>query len=124
MDTDDYESEGLIGGYLHKKGELKTISNLVEEAALGRNSIEANLANGIDKKNDNLDDLQIKYKEKTMSLSRILEEKDRIHLNFCEGLFPFLFLSFYLHVFYMNFLAYIPVRLCTCFHDAKLVLTM
>ncbi|GMP34489.1 hypothetical protein CsSME_00007331 [Camellia sinensis var. sinensis] len=82
--ADDYNSEGLVGEYLRKEGELKTISNLVQEATQDRNKIVANLANEIDLKNENLDELQYKYNEKTMSLSRMLEEKDMLHHAFYE----------------------------------------
>lgn len=82
--ADDYNSEGLVGEYLRKKGELKTISNLIQEATLDRNKIVANLATEIDLKNQNLDELQYKYNEKTMSLSRMLEEKDMLHQAFYE----------------------------------------
>lgn len=34
--ADDYNSEGPVGVYLRKKGELKTISNLIQEATLDR----------------------------------------------------------------------------------------
>ncbi|KAI8529381.1 hypothetical protein RHMOL_Rhmol12G0221200 [Rhododendron molle] len=82
--ADDYNSKGPVGGYLRKKGELKTISNLVQEATQDRNKIVANLATEIDLKNQNLNELQYKYNEKTMSLSRMLEEKDMLHQAFCE----------------------------------------
>ncbi|KAI7985023.1 Factor of DNA methylation 2 [Camellia lanceoleosa] len=81
---DDYKSEGPVGEYLRKAGELKTISNLVQEATQDRNKIVANLANEIDIKNENLNELQYKYNEKTMSLSRMLEEKDMLHHAFYE----------------------------------------
>ncbi|CAL5361604.1 unnamed protein product [Camellia sinensis] len=81
---DDYKSEGPVGDYLRKAGELKTISNLVQEATQDRNKIVANLANEIDIKNENLNELQYKYNEKTMSLSRMLEEKDMLHHAFYE----------------------------------------
>ncbi|KAK2970280.1 hypothetical protein RJ640_021355 [Escallonia rubra] len=67
--ADDYSADGPVGNYLRKKGELKTISNLVQEAVQDRNTIVANLANEIDKRNENLDDLQIKYNEKTLNNS-------------------------------------------------------
>ena len=38
----------------------------------------ADLANEIDITNENMNELQYKYNEKTMSLSRMLEEKDRL----------------------------------------------
>lgn len=82
--ADDYHSEGPVGVYLRKKGELKTISNLIQEATLDRSKIVANLATEIDLKNQNLEELQYKYNEKTMSLSRMLEEKDMLHQAFYE----------------------------------------
>lgn len=82
--ADDYISEGPVGEYLRKTGELKTISDIVEAAKQDRNTIVANLANEIDLKNENLDELQYKYNEKSMSLSRMLEEKDKLHHAFYE----------------------------------------
>ncbi|XP_057474603.1 factor of DNA methylation 1-like [Actinidia eriantha] len=82
--ADDYNAEGPVGEYLRKEGELKTISDLVQEATQDRNKIVATLANEIDLKNENLDELQYKCNEKTMSLSRMLEEKDMLHHAFYE----------------------------------------
>ncbi|CBI40115.3 unnamed protein product, partial [Vitis vinifera] len=82
--ADDYSSEGPVGEYLRNTGELKTISDIVEAAKQDRNTIVANLANEIDLKNENLDELQYKYNEKSMSLSRMLEEKDKLHHAFYE----------------------------------------
>ncbi|KAL2479054.1 Factor of DNA methylation 1 [Forsythia ovata] len=81
---DDYRSEGTVGYYLRKTGGLKTISDLIQEATENRNKTVANLANEIDMKNDNLDQLQVKYNERTMSLSRMLVEKDMLHRAFSE----------------------------------------
>ncbi|RVX07784.1 Factor of DNA methylation 1 [Vitis vinifera] len=82
--ADDYSSEGPVGEYLRNTGELKTISDIVERAKQDRNTIVANLANEIDLKNENLDELQYKYNKKSMSLSRMLEEKDKLHHAFYE----------------------------------------
>ncbi|XP_042052638.1 factor of DNA methylation 1-like [Salvia splendens] len=81
---EDYNSGGSVGDYLRRKGELKTIADLVQEATKDRNKIVGNLVNEIDLKNENLDQLQIKYNEKTLSLSRMLEEKDELHRSFYE----------------------------------------
>ncbi|PIN04135.1 hypothetical protein CDL12_23335 [Handroanthus impetiginosus] len=81
---DDYRSDWAVGDYLRRKGQLKTISDLVHEAIKDRNKIVGNLVNEIDLKNENLDQLQIKYNEKTLSLSRMLEEKDELHRSFYE----------------------------------------
>ncbi|XP_073035057.1 factor of DNA methylation 1-like [Primulina eburnea] len=81
---DDYQSEGPVGDYLRKNSELKTVSGLEEEAKKDTNKVVVNLVHEIDLKNENLDQLQIKYNERTMSLSRLLEEKDELHRTFCE----------------------------------------
>ncbi|GER49462.1 XH/XS domain-containing protein [Striga asiatica] len=77
---DDYKSEGIVGDYLRSNGELKMISELTKK----RNSIVSDLVEEIDLKNENLCQLQIKYNEKTLSLTRMLEEKDELHHTFCE----------------------------------------
>ncbi|XP_057454103.1 factor of DNA methylation 1-like [Lotus japonicus] len=81
---DDYNCEGPIGEYLRYKGRLRAISDIVHEASQSKNNIVANLANEIDIKNENLDEMQYKYNEKTMSLSRMLEAKDELHNKFLE----------------------------------------
>lgn len=82
--SNDFESEGPIGDYLRTKRELKTINDLVHEAVKTRNKAVVELATEIDMRNENLDNLQIKYNQKNMSLSRMLEEKDSLHQAFYE----------------------------------------
>lgn len=101
----DYNCGGPIGEYLRNKGRLRTVSDIVQEASESRNSIVANLANEIDLTNENLDEMQYKYNEKTMSLSRMLEDKDRLHSAFVEGLCIFCYTlivpscMYYIHVY-------------------------
>lgn len=85
--ADDHVSQGSIGQYLREKGRLRTISDIVQEVAQSRNDVVANLASKIDMTNENLDKLQYKYNEKTMSLRMILEEKDKLQNVFSEGYF-------------------------------------
>ncbi|GFZ07936.1 XH/XS domain-containing protein [Actinidia rufa] len=82
--ADDYNTEGPVGEYLRKEGELKTIYDLVQEATQDRNKIVSTLANEIDLNNENLDEIQYKCNEKAMSLSRVFEEKDMLHYAFYE----------------------------------------
>ncbi|WCJ30962.1 XH/XS domain-containing protein [Euphorbia peplus] len=84
--AEDHDSEGPIGEYLRRKGILRTISDVVQEANESKNVVVANLASEIDQQNANLDRLKYKYNEKTMSLSRMLEEKDKLHNAFVEEL--------------------------------------
>ncbi|XP_059453294.1 factor of DNA methylation 1-like [Corylus avellana] len=80
--ADDYDAKGPIGDFLRNKGQLRTVSDIVKEAAQTRNNVVANLANKIDITNENLNELHYKYTEKTMSLSRMLVEKDKLHSVF------------------------------------------
>ncbi|KAL8226115.1 hypothetical protein R6Q57_018672 [Mikania cordata] len=82
--ANDFELQGPIGDYLRTNRELKTIDDLVQELDTTRNKAVVELASEIDMRNENLDDLQIKYNQKTMSLSRMLEEKDHLHQAFFE----------------------------------------
>ncbi|PHT47593.1 Factor of DNA methylation 1 [Capsicum baccatum] len=81
---DDYLEEGAVGEFLREKGELKTISDLIKEETQGRKKVVANLANEIDMKNENLDELQTKFNLNTLSLSQMLVEKDMLHRSFFE----------------------------------------
>ncbi|CAN1238056.1 Factor of DNA methylation 1 [Linum grandiflorum] len=81
---DDYESEGPIGEYLRKETKLTTISGIVQETNASRNTVVASLTEEIAKTNQNLDKLQSMYNENAMSLSRTLEEKDKLHHDFVE----------------------------------------
>ncbi|GMH14309.1 hypothetical protein Nepgr_016150 [Nepenthes gracilis] len=82
--ADDYYLEGAIGDCLRKNGELKTLSGIVQEAKQDKQSIVVSLANEIDMKNENLNEMMSKFNEKTMSLSRVLEEKDKLQQAFYE----------------------------------------
>ncbi|GLT88115.1 hypothetical protein SLE2022_061540 [Rubroshorea leprosula] len=82
--VDDYQSKGPLGEYLRKEGKLKTFPEIEHELTKDRHNALANLANKIDLTNENLNELQCKYNEKTMTLSRMLEEKDNLHLIFLE----------------------------------------
>ncbi|WCJ30961.1 XH/XS domain-containing protein [Euphorbia peplus] len=82
--AEDHDSEGPVGEYLRREGKLRTISDIVQEANESKNVVVASLASEIDQTNANLDRLVYKYNEKTMSMSRMLEEKDKLHYAFVE----------------------------------------
>ncbi|KAK9066047.1 hypothetical protein SSX86_015449 [Deinandra increscens subsp. villosa] len=82
--ANDFESQGPIGEYLRTNRELKTIAGIVQEAVMDRNKAVLELESEIDMRIGNLDDLQTKYDQKTMSLSRMMEEKDNFHQAFLE----------------------------------------
>uniref|UniRef100_A0A803MFU3 XH/XS domain-containing protein n=2 Tax=Chenopodium quinoa TaxID=63459 RepID=A0A803MFU3_CHEQI len=82
--ADDYHAEGLMGEYLRKNRELKTLSEVMQKGRQDTENMVVTLANEIDMKNQNLDEMQSKVNEKAMSLSRMLEEKDMLHQAFYE----------------------------------------
>ncbi|KAJ0623545.1 putative XS domain-containing protein [Helianthus annuus] len=83
--ANDFESQGPIGDYLRMNRDLKTVSEVEQEVAKMRNRPVIELATEIDMRNENLDDLQSKCNQKTMSLSKMTEEIDSMHRSFCEA---------------------------------------
>ncbi|KAF4353746.1 hypothetical protein F8388_024315 [Cannabis sativa] len=84
--ADDYNSEGPIGEYLRKNGELRTVSDIVNEATVKK-------MNGLgvaqqSKENDllteELVELQYKYNEATLSLSRGIDEMKKAERDFLK----------------------------------------
>ena len=86
----------MIGDFLHRNGQLRTVSDIDWEAAQNRNNVVAKLANKINITNENLNEIEYKYNEKTMTLSRMLEEKDRLNYAYEEGLYSSF--SFFVHI--------------------------
>ncbi|KAB1218789.1 hypothetical protein CJ030_MR3G026669 [Morella rubra] len=82
--SDDYDAEGPIGDFVRTRGQLRTVSDIDQEAARTRSKVVENLANEIDMTMENLNELENKYNEKTTSLSRMLVEKDKLHSAFLE----------------------------------------
>lgn len=82
--ADDFQTGGPIGDYLRKEGTLKTISEIQREATEGRTSVVEQLANTMDLTIEEMDQLKYKYNEKSMTLSRMVEEKERLHVAFLE----------------------------------------
>ncbi|KAA3489383.1 factor of DNA methylation 1-like [Gossypium australe] len=80
--ADDYHSDGPV----RKVGKLQTISGIVQETDQDRSYVLAKLAAEIDLTNENLNELRYKYNTTTTSLSRTLEKRDRLHLDFIEDL--------------------------------------
>ncbi|KAL5973330.1 hypothetical protein ACLOJK_029980 [Asimina triloba] len=82
--TDDYSNEGLIGDHLRKNGDLKTISALEKEESQKNEKLVKNLANEIDAKNKQYKELECKLNETSLSLRRMVEEKDKLDQAYNE----------------------------------------
>ncbi|XP_057969603.1 factor of DNA methylation 1-like [Malania oleifera] len=80
----DYNSEGPIGVYLREKSELKTVVDIMQEATKARNTVVMNLENELDIANENLDEVQYKYSQKTTSLGKMIEDNKKLHQAYSE----------------------------------------
>lgn len=76
--AEDYRSPGPIGEHLRKNGDLKTISDLTNEENRKTGKLVANLANEIEAKSKHLHELECKYNQTTMSLEKMMTEKERL----------------------------------------------
>ncbi|KAK1386256.1 Factor of DNA methylation 1 [Heracleum sosnowskyi] len=82
--VDDYESTGVIGDYLRKRAELKTLSDVRREEELIKQNRLEELTYELDKTAENLFDLQSTYNDKRITLDRLLDEKNKLHDEFVE----------------------------------------
>ncbi|KAL8159510.1 hypothetical protein V2J09_001047 [Rumex salicifolius] len=80
----DYHAEGNLGNYLRTKGHLKTLDDIAREAKEGEDSRVVSLAKEIDIKMEDLDAMLAKVNEQNMSLSKMLQDKDRMQQVFLE----------------------------------------
>lgn len=87
--SDDYNSEGHVGDHLRKTGDVKTVNELTVEESRKNDILVANLASQIDVKNRHLHELECKYNETALSLSKLMEEKDKLHETYNGGLLNF-----------------------------------
>nr|DAD26436.1 TPA_asm: hypothetical protein HUJ06_027904 [Nelumbo nucifera] len=79
---DDYKSTGIIGEHLQKIGDLKTISEIVAEETRKTDKLVSNLTNTIEIKNRHLKEMECKFSETSISLSILMDEKDKLQQSF------------------------------------------
>ncbi|KAG6494596.1 hypothetical protein ZIOFF_042356 [Zingiber officinale] len=76
--ADDYNNPGPIGDHLRKNGDLKTVDDIANEESRKTNSLVANLASEIEVKNKLLLESECKNTETTLSLDKMMEERDSL----------------------------------------------
>lgn len=85
--ADDYKSDGIIGENLRKIGDIRTISDIIEEEARKTSKLVDNLTNVIETKKMHLEEMKSKFKETESSLSLLVDEKDKLHQAYNEGIY-------------------------------------
>ncbi|KAK8515734.1 hypothetical protein V6N13_139295 [Hibiscus sabdariffa] len=73
---DDFYSEGLIGKYLRRKGDLKTVSSKEAEDQRKALKLVKTLTNTLETKNLRLKEMQNKYNEANSSRSTLMEQRE------------------------------------------------
>ncbi|XWS07751.1 hypothetical protein CRYUN_Cryun41cG0017500 [Craigia yunnanensis] len=76
--ADDYKSSSIIGEYLRKTSDLKTISELMEEEARKQDRLVSNLTNIIETKNKHIQEMEARCSETFESLEVLMQEKDNL----------------------------------------------
>ncbi|KAL0413986.1 UNVERIFIED_CONTAM: protein INVOLVED IN DE NOVO 2 [Sesamum radiatum] len=84
--ADDYNSNNIVGENLRKIGDLRTISDVMEEEARKTNKLVGNLTNVIEAKKMHLLEMENKFKETESSLLQLITEKDNLHQAYNEDL--------------------------------------
>lgn len=83
--ADDYNSNNIVGENLRKIGDIRTISDIMEEEARKTNKLVGNLTNVIEAKKMHMLEIESKYIETESSLRQLIKEKDDLHQEYNEG---------------------------------------
>ncbi|KAH6787150.1 XH/XS domain-containing protein [Perilla frutescens var. hirtella] len=82
--ADDYNSNDIVGEHLRKIGDLRTISDIMEEDTRKTNKLISDLTNAIEVKKMHLLEMESRLKETESSLHRLIKEKDSIRQAYNE----------------------------------------
>lgn len=85
---DDFYSEKAVGDFLRKFGDLKTVHDIEAEEKRKSNKLLSNLSTVIEEKDMHLKEIEVKYNETTLSLSTLMNEKDKMFQAYNEGIQP------------------------------------
>lgn len=83
--ADDYNSNDNVGEHLRKIGDLRTISDIMEEDTRMTNKLICNLTNSIEAKKMPLLEMESRLKETESSLHQVIKERDNIRQSYNEG---------------------------------------
>lgn len=85
--ADDYKLNNIIGEHLRKMGDIKTISELMEEEARRQDKLVSNLNNIIEAKNKHLKEMEVRCSETALRMDIAMGETDKLIQSYNEGIF-------------------------------------
>ncbi|KAL5814473.1 hypothetical protein ACOSQ4_025114 [Xanthoceras sorbifolium] len=83
---DDYESRSLVGDYLRRKGDLKTVSGKQAEDQRKTMKLVMKLAHTLETNNELLKEIETKYNEASTSVDIVVRQKDEMAKSFNEDI--------------------------------------
>ncbi|KAI3989738.1 hypothetical protein MKX01_009230 [Papaver californicum] len=81
---DDYKSDGVVGNFLSRNGDLKTIKDIEDEDLRKNKQLVTNLVHLVDEKNKNLGQVQLQYNETSYSLKNLASQHDKLNKKYNE----------------------------------------
>ncbi|KAL6123697.1 hypothetical protein ACLB2K_076216 [Fragaria x ananassa] len=84
--SDDYKANNIVGEHLRKIGDLKSISEIMEEDARKQDSLVSNLTSIIEVKNKDLEEMELKCNETTNAIKNVITEKDKLIQTYNEDI--------------------------------------
>ncbi|CAH9112612.1 unnamed protein product [Cuscuta epithymum] len=76
--ADDYKANNIVGENLRKIGDLRTVSDIMEEEARKASKLVSNLTNVIEEKTLHLKEMESKFQETSASLTILVKEKEKL----------------------------------------------
>ncbi|KAG4989707.1 hypothetical protein AAZX31_11G223800 [Glycine max] len=76
--ADDYKINSIYGEHLRRMGDVKTISELMEEEARRQDKLVSNLTNIIQVKNKHLKEIEVRCHETTDKMNLVMKDKDQL----------------------------------------------
>ncbi|XP_057474899.1 protein INVOLVED IN DE NOVO 2-like [Actinidia eriantha] len=80
----DYDSKGVVGGYLHKNGDLKTLSDIETEDKRKRMKLVSNLAHELELKNRKCEEIKREISRTEIFMSNVMRQKEEMIENYNE----------------------------------------
>ncbi|KAJ0103008.1 hypothetical protein Patl1_06410 [Pistacia atlantica] len=121
-----YEADhhGKKGLHLRKVGDLKTISEMMEEEARKQDQLVSNLTNMIEEKNKHLQEMEKRCTETSNSVEKLMVEKDKLLQAYNEGKnildFPYFeFVTFHCLLLHVAILVSFTYAMSVCIKEIK-----